>query len=506
MAITKDNPQLLFAGSEGTGSHTASYTVGAGVTYLVVGIAEWDGTNITDTVVTFNGVSMTPLQRLHEGTGDNNVMLFGLVSPAVGAHNVVVSRPGNNLADITIGAAGYIGVDTSTPTGTAATGTGSNASPTVSASSATGELVVAALAYDRTFSSRGGGQTQLWLDESDEHGLADEKAGATTTTFTYTMGSAGGWAAIAVPLKPAATGISISSPIATAIAAALAPAILIATLISAPVATATAAAVAPTISVPVLIVAPVATATAAALAPSVIVPILVSAPVATAMAGGVVPQILVPILVAPPVATAAADCPTPTVTVASTIIAAPVATATASCPTPSIVVPDVLHNEWGRMLQSMVAKVLADYGSAGTTPTFKTIAAIHDEDEADEFAKSFPCVLLCFRFARVTDKNAIQGNYFASKAVGEYSAITYQSSGKPDDKAMFGKDGIHELENKVRTSLMGFAPGSQADINAAPLFWASTEPLPSLKTKGGSGLLKSRTTFTIDQLVTATAS
>lgn len=215
--IARDNPQMLFAGSEPTGSHTVSYTVGASVTYLVVGIAEWDGTTITDTVVTWNGVSVPVLQRLHEATGDNNVMEFGLVSPATGTHNIVVSRPGNNLADITIGAVGYSGVNTSTPTGTVATGTGSNAAPTVTLSSAAGEVCVSAAAYDRAFVSRGGGQTQLWLDESDEHGLADDKAGAASTVFTWTMGTSGGWAVVGVPLKPAVanTPTFTSTPTAT---------------------------------------------------------------------------------------------------------------------------------------------------------------------------------------------------------------------------------------------------------------------------------------------------
>lgn len=215
--ITRDNPQMLFAGSEGTGSHTASYTVGASVTYLVVGIAEWDGTTITDTVVTWNGVSVPVIRRLHEATGDNNVMEFGLVSPATGTHNLVVSRPGNNLADITIGAVGYLGVSTSAPLGTDVPNTGSNANPTVTVTSASGEVVVSVAAYDRSFVSRGAGQTQLWLDESDEHGLADDKAGAASTVFTWTMGTSGGWAVIGVPLKPSAapTNTPTNTPTAT---------------------------------------------------------------------------------------------------------------------------------------------------------------------------------------------------------------------------------------------------------------------------------------------------
>lgn len=224
--ITRDNPQMLFAGNPGAQSQTVSYTVGASVTYLVVGVSEWDGTAISDTAVTDNGVSMTAIIRLHSTTGDNNGMIFGLVSPATGTHNIVVSRPGNNLGDITFGAVGYVGVNTSTPTGTAVSGQGSDASPTVAVSSASGEVAVSVVSYERTLSSRGGGQTSLWIDESDQPGLSDEKAGASTTTFTWTMGTSGGWAALAVPLKPAVvntptfTNTPTSTPTPTATATA----------------------------------------------------------------------------------------------------------------------------------------------------------------------------------------------------------------------------------------------------------------------------------------------
>jgi hypothetical protein len=204
-AITRDNPVLLFAGAEGTGSHTAAYTVGASVDFLVVGVSNWTGeASITNMSATFNGMSMTSAGTQMSAAGDDHVQLFYLKAPATGTHDVVVSRSSNNLGDVTIGAVGYVGVDQTTPVGTPVTAGGNDASPTVTVSSATGDLVVAALAYERAFSARGAGQTELWRDESDEPGLADEKAGAASVTESWTLASTGGWAVIGVPIKAAA--------------------------------------------------------------------------------------------------------------------------------------------------------------------------------------------------------------------------------------------------------------------------------------------------------------
>lgn len=290
MAITRDNPQLLFAGNPGAQSQTNSYTVGAGVTYLVVEVSEWDGTNIADTSVTYNGVAMTVIQKLHGTTGDDNFMLFGLTSPAAGANNVVVSRPSNNLGDISIGAVGYIGVDTSTPTGTPASAQGVSTLPALTVVSATGETVVAGMSYETALSSRGAGQTQLFIDESDEFLTGDEKDGSTSTSLTWTLGASNAWVVAGVSLKPSSSGITVTAPTATATATPSAPSVSISTV--APVATAVAAGVAP--GVDITVSAPTATATGGVGVPSVVIGtgvITIVCPTATAFAMGLVPTI-----------------------------------------------------------------------------------------------------------------------------------------------------------------------------------------------------------------------
>lgn len=166
----------------------------------------------------------------------------------------------------------------------------------------------------------------------------------------------------------------------------------------------------------------------------------------------------------------------------------------------------MVTNEWGQMEEAVVEKVLADWGPEGTTPTFRVVAAV-PEDLADEFPSAFPAWIFSFRSARVITRDAIQTSEFASLAEGRYTGLTYAESGKTTDKNRYGEKGVYELEKLVRTSIMGWAPGHQQEINEAPLFWEETGPatLITRTTKAGSALMRMRTEFSIEQLVTATA-
>ncbi len=164
-----------------------------------------------------------------------------------------------------------------------------------------------------------------------------------------------------------------------------------------------------------------------------------------------------------------------------------------------------LTNEFGQMEQAIVGRVQVTLGSPVVTPAvFRTIAAV-PEELADSFAGAFPACLIAFLGARVLQRSAVQGSSFASRVEGSYAALTYANSGKSEDQSRYGLLGIYELEKLVRTSLMGWAPGLAADLSPSPLFLTSVDPVAIVAGKGGSGLLKMRTVFTIDQLITATA-
>src|SRR5512136_2468856 len=114
------------------------------------------------------------------------------------------------------GGISYTGVDQTNPFGTAATNLGSNAAPTVTLSSAIGELVVdtAGIRQNTTANqtlTAGANQTQRYNDasgtstNSNVRGAGSEKAGAVSVTMSWTAFSSEAWAIVAAPLKPASS-------------------------------------------------------------------------------------------------------------------------------------------------------------------------------------------------------------------------------------------------------------------------------------------------------------
>src|SRR5512136_2166382 len=114
------------------------------------------------------------------------------------------------------GGISYTGVDQTTPFGAAATAIGNGTAPTVTLSSAVGELVVdtAGIRQNTTGNqtlTAGSGQTQRYNDvsgtasNSNVRGAGSEKAGAASVTMSWTAASTGAWAIVAAPLKPASS-------------------------------------------------------------------------------------------------------------------------------------------------------------------------------------------------------------------------------------------------------------------------------------------------------------
>src|SRR5438132_6805144 len=118
---------------------TWSHTVGAAPKLvLVVGVTNRDG-HKTVTGVTYGG---TPLTRIgfRNGHGNaNRVEIWSLTAPSPGTANVVVSLSGS--VDLVGGAISFSGVNQTTPFGTFVSAQGTSASPSVTASSAAGQVV-----------------------------------------------------------------------------------------------------------------------------------------------------------------------------------------------------------------------------------------------------------------------------------------------------------------------------------------------------------------------------
>lgn len=166
------------------------------------------------TSVTYNGVAMTQLaSQAVTGYGGRQVTRFGLVNPAAGVNNVVLTFASDGLDGVLI-VHSYGGVNQTTPTGTTVTVQGgSGDTVTVNAASASGEIVVDALLIafeaDSMTVTAGAGQTESAnLDSTGiagtyVGGAVSRKNGETTTTMTWTQSAAKNWALLATPLKPA---------------------------------------------------------------------------------------------------------------------------------------------------------------------------------------------------------------------------------------------------------------------------------------------------------------
>jgi len=172
---------------------------------LIVGVIAF---SVNVTGITYNGVALGVLGTQVADTGVH-VELWGLKNPASGSHNVVVSFDGSN--DVGAGSMTFDGVHQTTPTGTFvgndSDAGGSTTTPSVTLSSAAGEVVVDVLGQNFGASmTAGGGQTDRWNQGGSQlfdTGAGSTKAGASSVTMQWTLDSAQQWTIAAIPLKPA---------------------------------------------------------------------------------------------------------------------------------------------------------------------------------------------------------------------------------------------------------------------------------------------------------------
>jgi hypothetical protein len=138
--------------------------------------------------VTYNGIAMTAVE-----TGDAEVRLFGLLNPATGSNNIVASFSGLDAAAAV--AASYTGVDQTTGWNNVVASATGNGSPSISVTSATGNLVVGASLYldlsGQSVQTVGADQTSRGSVASGaSYAILSDEAGAASTTHSYTRDGA----------------------------------------------------------------------------------------------------------------------------------------------------------------------------------------------------------------------------------------------------------------------------------------------------------------------------
>jgi hypothetical protein len=162
-AIAIDNTSHTHATAPAGNTISWSHTVGSGnYRLLIVGVSlRRSGSTETASSVTFGGTSLTFKDR-GQSTDKNEKYvseIWYLVAPAVGTATVQVTFSG--AVDSTVcAAASFTRVDPSTPLGTSAKAGGTAGTPSVTVSSAAGELVIDTISIRGTATSitPGGGR------------------------------------------------------------------------------------------------------------------------------------------------------------------------------------------------------------------------------------------------------------------------------------------------------------------------------------------------------------
>lgn len=201
------NTKASGGGNSITVAHTATGTGTDGLLLALCGINTGGGTSFTG--MTWNGTALTQLETLINSSS-LRVDIWYLKAPAAGSFNMVASTD-NDLAT-TCHVLTLTGVDQTTTFGTEITGTGSNSAPSVTVTTASGELVVDIVAWNV-----GGGQTpganQTQRDSARSLSTVistsiSTQAGADGGVMSWTQNGTVAWIQIAVPVKAAASAVT----------------------------------------------------------------------------------------------------------------------------------------------------------------------------------------------------------------------------------------------------------------------------------------------------------
>jgi hypothetical protein len=227
MAVTNANAGAVI-GNVSVSSLTLSAFNASGSDFIFLGVSQWSTTDRTPSAQ-FNGAqnfTVHAQQTLADGGGTRRVTILKLVAPTQTTANIVVSWSGT-VDEAVIGATAWLGVDPSTPLGTAVINTVDGAFElSVDVTAAVGSVT-----HDCYSGSADSGlgsttnQTQRWHDWAavftTEGGGASAAGTGGAVTHTWSNVGQGGFIGnvrivlIGVPILAAAAGGSIV-PIAMA--------------------------------------------------------------------------------------------------------------------------------------------------------------------------------------------------------------------------------------------------------------------------------------------------
>ena len=160
----------------------------------------------------YDNIACTPLGSKSGDSGtDVHVSFWFLLNPPTGANVVRITNGSANTLAMVTGAVSLYGVNSDTPFGTMASATGTDGTPTVTASTAAGEFVLGVVGVEGSESfTAGANETERWdaAQSTDVTGAGFTQAGSDGGVISPTLDAKAGdekWVAVAVPIKPAST-------------------------------------------------------------------------------------------------------------------------------------------------------------------------------------------------------------------------------------------------------------------------------------------------------------
>ncbi|MEK9154448.1 MAG: fibronectin type III domain-containing protein, partial [Patescibacteria group bacterium] len=185
---------------------TFSHTVSGNDRLLIVSVALDHNYGEIVSSITYAGQNMIQVNSTHDGTWTQRAYIYSLINPPTGANNVIVSFSNRYSLGKAVSAVSFAGVNQTNPLGSSAISGGNNANPSLSLSSASNEMVFDVIGASVNATALAGpNQTEQFnvLANNNIRSAGSIEQGASTNNMSWILSSAGKFAMIAVPIKPA---------------------------------------------------------------------------------------------------------------------------------------------------------------------------------------------------------------------------------------------------------------------------------------------------------------
>lgn len=210
-AVTRNSATYTLCAANNPCTH--SHTVAGADPFLLVCVAWWHYLSTqTISAATWNGLPLTLVGTASNAAcGDQcKAALYALSNPPAATGNISITFSGTPTAYV-VGGVSFNGVDPTTPLGTMVSATGSGSPASVTAASASDEVVMDCLGSIAAGAapSVAGGQTLNWSTFDGGgyiHAASSYLSGTPSTVMAWTISGTPQWAMLAVPIKPVGGG------------------------------------------------------------------------------------------------------------------------------------------------------------------------------------------------------------------------------------------------------------------------------------------------------------